>query len=71
MEKSKNQMNEKRNVRKPKVTPLTETNNEPKPQLTKKELITQLIKKKTKEKFLTLNQKKYYDTLVSSEITIC
>jgi phosphate starvation-inducible PhoH-like protein len=45
--------------------------NEYKPALTKKDLISQIIKKKTKEKFLTLNQKKYYDTLVSSEITIC
>ena len=45
--------------------------NEYKPTLTKKDLISQIIKKKTKEKFLTLNQKKYYDTLVSSEITIC
>ena len=45
--------------------------NEYKPTLTKKDLISQIIKKKTKEKFLTLNQKKYYDTLVSSEVTIC
>jgi phosphate starvation-inducible PhoH-like protein len=64
-------MTEKRNVRKSKVTPLTEINNEPKPQLTKKELITQLIKKKTKEKFLTENQKKYYNTLKENQITIC
>jgi len=49
----------------------TETNNEPKPQLTKKELITRLIKKKTKEKFLTENQKKYYNTLRENQITIC
>jgi phosphate starvation-inducible PhoH-like protein len=39
--------------------------------LTKKELICEIIKKKTKEKFLTTNQKKYYDTLIGSEITIC
>jgi len=39
--------------------------------LTKKELISEIVKKKTKEKFLTLNQKKYYDTLMSSEITVC
>jgi phosphate starvation-inducible PhoH-like protein len=37
----------------------------------KKDLIGQIIKRKTKEKFLTLNQKKYYDTLIDSEITIC
>ena len=42
-----------------------------KPTLNKKELINQIIKKKTKEKFLTNNQKKYYDTLISSEITVC
>jgi len=42
-----------------------------KPTLNKKELISQIIKKKTKEKFLTNNQKKYYDTLISSEITVC
>jgi phosphate starvation-inducible PhoH-like protein len=38
---------------------------------TRKELICAILKKKTKEKFLTVNQKKYYDTLISSEITIC
>ena len=38
---------------------------------TRKELICTILKKKTKEKFLTVNQKKYYDTLISSEITIC
>ena len=39
--------------------------------LSRKELISEIIKKKTKEKFLTVNQKKYYDTLISSEITVC
>lgn len=38
---------------------------------TKKELITSLIKRKTKEKFLSENQKKYYETLTSNQITIC
>ena len=38
---------------------------------TRKELIFSILKKKTKEKFLTETQKKYYDTLVSSEITVC
>ena len=55
--------------KKPTTTPTPEVSG--KPTLTKKDLISQIIKKKTKEKFLTLNQKKYYDTLVSSEITIC
>jgi phosphate starvation-inducible PhoH-like protein len=36
-----------------------------------KEIICSTIKKKTRQKFLTTNQKKYYDTLVDSEITIC
>lgn len=44
---------------------------EPKKNISKKELITEIIKKKTKQKFLTENQKKYYDTLIESEITIC
>lgn len=39
--------------------------------INKKEFITQVIKRKTKEKFLTINQKKYYDTLIESEITVC
>lgn len=38
---------------------------------TRKEIICDIIKKKTKNKFLTENQKKYYDLLVNSEITIC
>jgi phosphate starvation-inducible PhoH-like protein len=44
---------------------------EPKKTLNKKELIGQIIKRKTKEKFLTENQKKYYSTLVENQITIC
>lgn len=38
---------------------------------TKKEIICSIIKRKTKEKFLTQTQKNYYDTLTSSEVTIC
>jgi phosphate starvation-inducible PhoH-like protein len=49
----------------------TPKENEYKPTMSKKDLISQIIKKKTKEKFLTTNQKKYYDTLISSEITVC
>lgn len=44
---------------------------EPKRYLTKKDLITEIITKKTKEKFLSDNQRKYYGILVDSEITIC
>ena len=38
---------------------------------TRKELITSLIKKKTKEKFLSESQKKYYSLLLENQITIC
>ena len=38
---------------------------------TRKELISQFIKKQTKEKFLTENQRLYYDMLKSRQITIC
>ena len=54
--------------RKPTTPPTPEVNGKP---VSKKDLIGQIIKRKTKEKFLTINQKKYYDTLIDSEITIC
>ena len=38
---------------------------------TKKDLICSLIKKKTKQKFLSESQKTYYDILTNSQITIC
>ena len=57
--------------RKKKNTPSSQKENDNKPTLSKKELISEIVKKKTKEKFLTVNQKKYYDTLISSEITVC
>jgi phosphate starvation-inducible PhoH-like protein len=44
---------------------------EPKPQINKKELITTLIPKKTKNKFLSESQKTYYEKLCSHQITIC
>jgi phosphate starvation-inducible PhoH-like protein len=37
----------------------------------KKDFINSVIKKKQKSKFLSDNQKEYYDILISSEITIC
>jgi len=49
-------------------TPLSE---EPKKNLNKKELISQIIKRKTKEKFLSESQRKYYNILVNNQITIC
>jgi phosphate starvation-inducible PhoH-like protein len=39
--------------------------------ISKKELIKLIIKKKQKEKFLTENQLKYYETLIKNEIVIC
>ena len=54
-------------VKKPTPTPSLEE----KVTKTKKELICSIIKKKTKEKFLTQTQKNYYDVLTSSEVTIC
>lgn len=38
---------------------------------TKKDLITSILKKKTKEKFLSQSQKEYYDKLTNNQITIC
>jgi phosphate starvation-inducible PhoH-like protein len=38
---------------------------------TKKQLICSLVKKKTKQKFLSESQRKYYDILQNSQITIC
>ena len=40
-------------------------------QKTKKELINQIVKKKTKEKFLSESQKEYYRILKNNQITIC
>jgi len=37
----------------------------------KKQVLTQIIKKQTKEKFLTENQRIYYDVLKNNQITIC
>jgi phosphate starvation-inducible PhoH-like protein len=44
---------------------------EPKKQINRKDQITEIIKKKSKEKFLSENQKKYYDLLIDNQITIC
>jgi phosphate starvation-inducible PhoH-like protein len=59
---------EKKTKRKP-ATPLSgETTQTPK---NKKEILTQIIKKATKEKFLTENQRIYYEILKTNQITIC
>ncbi len=44
---------------------------EPKRSLSKKELITEIVKKRSKEKFLSENQRKYYELLKTNQITIC
>ena len=54
---------------KPKTTP-TPTSEKVKNK-TVKEIICSVIKKKTRQKFLTTNQKKYYDSLIENEISIC
>ena len=51
-----------------KPTPTPESTHKP---INKKDFISSIIKRKTKDKFLTPNQKKYYDTLIESEITVC
>lgn len=38
---------------------------------TKKDMICSIIKKKTKQKFLSDSQKEYYDILTNNQITIC
>ena len=44
---------------------------EVKPKISKKEQISQIIKGKTKNKFLSKGQEEYYDKLVNNQITIC
>jgi len=39
--------------------------------ITKKDFINSVIKRKQKNKFLSDNQKEYYDLLISNQITIC
>lgn len=51
--------------------PLKDKETEYKPNLTKKEQILQVIKKKPKEKFLSESQRIYHETLISNQITIC
>ena len=40
-------------------------------QISKKDYINSVIKRKQKNKFLSDNQKEYYDILVNNQITIC
>lgn len=55
-------------TRKVSSTPIPTPEQKPK---TKKELINQIVKKKTKEKFLSESQKEYYKILKTNQITIC
>jgi phosphate starvation-inducible PhoH-like protein len=55
-------------TRKKPVTQKEEPTSQP---FSKKDFINSVIKKKQKSKFLSDNQKEYYDILISSEITIC
>ena len=55
-------------TRKKTPTPSEDTT---KPLVSKKDFINLIIKKKQKSKFLSDNQKDYYDILVSNQITIC
>ena len=58
---------EKRNRKKT----IQQTTEEPTEQKSKKEIICSIIKKKTKEKFLSESQKIYYSKLIQNQITIC
>jgi phosphate starvation-inducible PhoH-like protein len=49
----------------------TQPQNSEEPKKTRKEIICEIIKKKSKEKFLSDNQKLYYDILNKNQITIC
>jgi phosphate starvation-inducible PhoH-like protein len=49
----------------------TQPQNSEEPKKTRKEIICEIIKKKSKEKFLSDNQKIYYDILKQNQITIC
>jgi phosphate starvation-inducible protein PhoH and related proteins len=64
-----NQKPSKGSTSKPKTT--TVSTSEKVKNKTIKEIICSVIKKKTRQKFLTENQKKYYDSLIENEISIC
>jgi phosphate starvation-inducible PhoH-like protein len=55
----------------PKKSPVSTLSPDEGSNKSKKEIICSILKKKTKEKFLTQTQKRYYDTLISNEVTIC
>jgi phosphate starvation-inducible PhoH-like protein len=49
----------------------TQIEDAPVPTSTKRDILNQVIKKRPKGKFLTENQKIYYETLLNNQITIC
>ena len=51
--------------------PTQQTTEEQTEQRSKKEVICSIIKKKTKEKFLSESQKIYYNKLIENQITVC
>jgi len=55
----------------PKKYPIPTPSGEEKVAKTKKELICSIVKKKTKQKFLSENQRIYYEQLTKNQITIC
>jgi phosphate starvation-inducible PhoH-like protein len=57
--------------RQPKKSPTQTPATEGVVKKTKKELINSIIKKKTKDKFLSESQKEYYDKLSKNQITLC
>ena len=58
-----------RTTRKKTTAPIEDTT--PIKQISKKDYINSVIKRKQKNKFLSDNQKEYYDILVNNQITIC
>jgi phosphate starvation-inducible PhoH-like protein len=54
-----------------KTTLKDDTTSTTQPQISRKELINSVIKRKQKSKFLSDNQKDYYDILINNQITIC
>jgi phosphate starvation-inducible protein PhoH len=57
--------------KKPKRNPTVSVEDSNQQHKSKKEIISTLIKKKTKDKFLSDSQKEYYDILQNNQITIC
>jgi len=54
-----------------KTTPAVQEDQSAPKTFSKKELINSVIKRKQKSKFLSDNQKEYYDMLIENQITIC